>query len=49
MNEKTRGKGSRNGFNQSMFVDRILAKKFEYGICFGVLNDPKQCKKGHAY
>ena len=49
MNEKTRGKGSRNGFNQSMFVDRILAKKFECGICFGVLNDPKQCKKGHAY
>lgn len=49
MNDKTRGKGPRSGFSQTMYVDQGLALAFKCGICFGIMNDPKQCKKGHAY
>lgn len=49
MNERTRQKAPRNGFNPAMFVDRQMAKRLECGVCLGVLNDPKQCKNGHAF
>jgi hypothetical protein len=49
MANRTRGKEPRTGFALEMFVDQEQAALLQCGICWGVLNQPKQCKKGHAH
>lgn len=45
----TRGKGPRSGFNLNMYVNQAEASKFICEVCTGILNNPKQCKNGHAF